>query len=208
MAVAVFRVCSGSRAGQRLKVPAWPLVIGRAETCDLRLNSDQISRLHCELRHESDGIVVRDLRSRNGTFVNGSRIEAATILVAGDRLRVGGIEFELVVTPEVATTVAPLPAAEPASRDVDPTRMTLDELVQFDDDPLTLESDDPNPITTDSEVSSPATSIGSFGTTIIDHKSQDTSPLPGPASKKPASGADFTSHAARDALKKIFRGRS
>ncbi len=207
MALAMFRVCSGSHAGQRLKALAWPFVIGRAETCELRLSSNQVSRLHCELRHEPNGIVVRDLCSRNGTFVNGSRIEEATTLNEGDRLRIGEMELELLVSPETESTVAALPAAEPTRPDIDPTRMTLDELVHFEDEPLTLESDDAKRTTTDSGQPPPGHSIGSFGTTIFDPKTLGAKPPAAPASKKPTD-ADFTSDAARHALKKLFRGRS
>jgi pSer/pThr/pTyr-binding forkhead associated (FHA) protein len=52
-----------------------------------------VSRLHCRLTADrSDQLIVEDLDSTNGTIVNGRRIKRS-VLKAGDRLRVGRIEF-------------------------------------------------------------------------------------------------------------------
>ena len=64
-------------------------VIGRAPTCQLALDSDMISREHLRLDLESDGRVrVRDLGSRNKTYVNGELI-SETLLSTGDIIRAG-----------------------------------------------------------------------------------------------------------------------
>jgi pSer/pThr/pTyr-binding forkhead associated (FHA) protein len=53
-------------------------IVGRADNCDLRLPSDglhaDVSRHHCEFEIEPPAVRVRDLGSRNGTFVNGKLI--------------------------------------------------------------------------------------------------------------------------------------
>ncbi|MBL8909423.1 MAG: sigma 54-interacting transcriptional regulator [Archangium sp.] len=77
----------------------WPFksdraVIGTHQGADVVLHDKAVSRYHCELRLEADGLAVRDLGSRNGTRVNGVLIERAW-LAAGDRLQVG--ESEAVV---------------------------------------------------------------------------------------------------------------
>lgn len=89
------KVLAGSNAGAELPIPAPKFFIGRAEDCQLRPKSDMISRHHCVLMIESDAVVVRDLGSRNGTFVNNERVSGETPLKHGDRLRVGPLEFEL-----------------------------------------------------------------------------------------------------------------
>jgi pSer/pThr/pTyr-binding forkhead associated (FHA) protein len=48
-----------------------------------------LSRRHAALENSSGTIRVRDLKSRNGTFVNGVRIESETVLADGDLVRVG-----------------------------------------------------------------------------------------------------------------------
>jgi len=63
--------------------------IGRAVDCDVVLDDPTASRCHAELRCENGAWVLTDLRSRNGTFVNGRR--AWRIVVeAGDELVLGG----------------------------------------------------------------------------------------------------------------------
>ncbi len=72
-----------------------PLVIGRdADLAMVAVVDSQISRVHCRLLKDGDDWVVEDLSSRNGTFINGTRITKANLRV-GDRLRVGGCQFQL-----------------------------------------------------------------------------------------------------------------
>jgi diguanylate cyclase (GGDEF)-like protein len=66
------------------------MVIGRAAGTDLRVNDDGVSRFHCKLHRNANGIVVEDLHSRNGTFCNGERVlPGARPLKEGDRLQIG-----------------------------------------------------------------------------------------------------------------------
>jgi pSer/pThr/pTyr-binding forkhead associated (FHA) protein len=67
--------------------------IGRAAEADFILDAPLLSRVHCRLTADASAqLVVEDLESQNGTFVNGRRINRAT-LKAGDRLTVGRVEF-------------------------------------------------------------------------------------------------------------------
>jgi pSer/pThr/pTyr-binding forkhead associated (FHA) protein len=71
------------------------LTVGRDETADLRLRDTAVSRRHASLRVEGDTIVIEDLESRNGTFVNAERVEAPQRLRVGDTIQVGKTVFEL-----------------------------------------------------------------------------------------------------------------
>jgi pSer/pThr/pTyr-binding forkhead associated (FHA) protein len=51
------------------------LVIGRAVQCDISIVDPTISRRHAELMPDPTGVVIKDLGSSNGTFVNSLRIE-------------------------------------------------------------------------------------------------------------------------------------
>jgi len=64
------------------------VVLGRAPTSTTQLDTERVSRKHAELKPDSNGHVVRDLDSKNGTFVNGEKIEE-TSLRPGDVLRLG-----------------------------------------------------------------------------------------------------------------------
>ena len=67
--------------------------IGRAADADFILDAPLVSRVHCKLTADNSGqLVVEDLDSQNGTFVNGKKVDRAT-LKAGDRLMVGRVEF-------------------------------------------------------------------------------------------------------------------
>jgi len=73
--------------------------IGRARGADFVLDIPLVSRVHCRLTADDDGIDVEDLKSTNGTFVNGTRLSPRARLRPGDRLRVG--RMEMVVDREV-----------------------------------------------------------------------------------------------------------
>ena len=80
--------------GQRKDLPliSSTTVIGRAENCDLRIPLLAVSRQHCELLLKGGDLLVRDLASSNGTYVNNQRVNEAA-LTAGDCLVVGPIIF-------------------------------------------------------------------------------------------------------------------
>src|SRR5215213_3710817 len=86
---------SGKLAGKQLAVPMKEVLIGRDEGCYIRMGSPEISRQHCSLRSTSEGILVEDLGSSNGTHVNDVRISGPTILKSGDLLRVGPAIFQV-----------------------------------------------------------------------------------------------------------------
>jgi pSer/pThr/pTyr-binding forkhead associated (FHA) protein len=67
---------------------AGPVTIGRAAEATLRLDDEKVSRLHCVIRVLDGDYVVKDLKSRNGTYVNDARVEVA-VLHRGDVIRVG-----------------------------------------------------------------------------------------------------------------------
>ncbi len=67
-------------------------VIGRREDCDLRIPLGDVSRKHCRLIKEGEELRIEDLGSSNGTFLNGMRIQEAT-LQAGDQVQIGPVGF-------------------------------------------------------------------------------------------------------------------
>lgn len=69
--------------------------VGRRSTCNLRLTWPTVSGLHADFIVAADTLFLRDLGSTNGTFVNGRRIRADTLLSEGDVIHFGGVEFRL-----------------------------------------------------------------------------------------------------------------
>lgn len=76
--------------------------VGRVPTCAIQLEGPQISRHHAVIRVRVDQVIVEDLGSANGTFVNGERVTAPRILMHTDRLAFGNIAFgvALLTAPE------------------------------------------------------------------------------------------------------------
>ena len=66
-----------------------PVTIGRDPEADIVVPSEKASRIHCGIQCWDGDYVIKDLKSRNGTFVNDERIDVA-ILRSGDAIRVGG----------------------------------------------------------------------------------------------------------------------
>jgi pSer/pThr/pTyr-binding forkhead associated (FHA) protein len=91
------KILHGSNAGKEIKIPAPKCLIGRGDDCHLRPQSDAVSRQHCTIITTDTEVVVRDLSSRNGTYVNGERVGEESVLLTGDVLRVGPLEFELII---------------------------------------------------------------------------------------------------------------
>lgn len=94
---AKLKVLQGSNAGKEISIAKSKFLIGRGDDCSLRPNSDTISRRHCVLITREGHLYVRDLKSRNGTLINGERIEDERRLKPGDHLKVGKLEFEVLI---------------------------------------------------------------------------------------------------------------
>src|SRR3954462_4486589 len=89
-----------------------PLIVGRAPTCDLAVFDPTISRRHAELVCDEGGVSLRDLGSSNGTFVNGTRVQAVTVEV-DDLVAFGKVAFRLesFVPQTPCTSIAAVPSA-------------------------------------------------------------------------------------------------
>ena len=101
--------------GDRKDIPLHgsEILIGRAEDCNLRIPLAAVSRQHCRIIIGDADIVVEDLGSANGTYVNNQRISRQSV-GAGDRLGVGQAAFVVQVDGKPKKVVAPSAAPEPA----------------------------------------------------------------------------------------------
>lgn len=73
--------------------------IGRSSETDIVLADPKLSRHHCEIRFEEDQFVLSDLDSKNGTYVNGERVDRRQ-LTSGDRIQIGAVVIYLGEEPE------------------------------------------------------------------------------------------------------------
>ncbi len=107
-------VVDGPRIGARFSLLAGPNLIGRTTTNTIQLDDQSVSRQHAEINRGESGITVRDLGSKNGSYVNGALITDATVIGHKDVVKTGiyqlrlitkpiGVEEELTLPPELAS---------------------------------------------------------------------------------------------------------
>jgi len=105
-------VAQGVHTGKTIPVTSADFVIGRDPQCQLRPASPAVSKQHCGISVREGKVFVRDCGSTNGTFLNDEQIAGEREAKAGDRLRVGPLEFDLQF--EAGAAVVAKPAAAPA----------------------------------------------------------------------------------------------
>ena len=108
MLKADLKVVGGKHDGTVIPLTSKKFLIGREQDCQLRPNSELVSRHHCAITLDDYTVRVRDFGSTNGTFVNGDRVQSQAVLYSGDRIEIGALEFEVLIHKE-----AQVAAAEP-----------------------------------------------------------------------------------------------
>ncbi len=111
------------------------LLVGRHPESDIRVDSPMISRRHCCLAVVNNRVLIRDLGSRHGIFLNGKRVDEAEVR-QGDEIAIGHLIYRFEADP-VATrprAATPPPAApEPEEIRLPPVESFDDELIPLDD---------------------------------------------------------------------------
>jgi pSer/pThr/pTyr-binding forkhead associated (FHA) protein len=127
------RVVSGGAVGSRLSLTELgrAYVVGRADSCDLPLGVEEVSREHAAFVRSTGGVIVRDLGSKNGVVVGGARIEGERQLADGEVMQIGPVtlglddpvdrylrELEAFAAVAAATPAPPLPLVEASLQEV------------------------------------------------------------------------------------------
>jgi predicted component of type VI protein secretion system len=86
-------VQNGPNKARKIPLRTSEVVIGRRKGCQVRVPSADVSRNHCKLSVQDGFVIVEDLDSFNGTYVNGERVNSARPVRPGDRLGVGPVSF-------------------------------------------------------------------------------------------------------------------
>lgn len=87
MAVLVF--LHGPQAGNRFTLSGDEMTIGRRSTNDVVLKDPQVSRVHAVVMRRGGALIIEDLGSHNGTYINGERISGPRQLHHGDSVTIG-----------------------------------------------------------------------------------------------------------------------
>src|SRR5881409_1308448 len=86
-------VVSGTPVGKVLQFGPGDYYLGRGTECQVRLQSDWVSRQHCLLRVREVRSVLTDLGSTNGTLLNGVLLAQERPLAEGDQIQIGPVLF-------------------------------------------------------------------------------------------------------------------
>ena len=110
-------VIDGGDQGQYF--PLWDegiITLGNSrKNADIVLHDLYVARVHCQIEASADGLVVSDLESPSGTFINGQKIAQPQKLQPGDVLRIGNSHLRLEVATDQKAGPSDTPAAAPES---------------------------------------------------------------------------------------------
>lgn len=127
-------VVKGRSTGMQIPVRREQFFIGRDPHCQLRPNSDLVSKVHCAISCHQDGVFVRDWNSTNGTFVNNQRVTGEVAVRDGDILCVGTLVFAFKIE-------LPAGSAKPAAPQDDQEDQVVSWLLDCSDDPGSSQAD-------------------------------------------------------------------
>src|SRR5262249_39328180 len=127
------RVFLDAPSGRR-ELPLGSYVLGRSADCDVILETGRVSRRHARIVVSENGATIEDLRSANGTYVNGARIpERGQSLGPDDFIVIGeiGVEIQIVTEGKQPSAERPksVPRAPMESRPPPTTRSTVQEVL-------------------------------------------------------------------------------
>ncbi|MCM2349940.1 MAG: AgmX/PglI C-terminal domain-containing protein [Bacteriovoracaceae bacterium] len=86
--------CLDQRIPEALVIDKKKILIGSSDRCDFQLNDKSVSSMHAFLCLKGEGLLVKDLYSEGGVFVNGKRVEEASVF-SGDTLTIGTLSFSI-----------------------------------------------------------------------------------------------------------------
>jgi CheY-like chemotaxis protein len=92
----VLRVLTGKSKGKKMMLPESKVVFGSGPKCHIRHGGSTVSEQHCSLEPTGKGVLVEDLGSEHGTWINSKRVSGKMLLRAGQVLQIGALKFRLI----------------------------------------------------------------------------------------------------------------
>lgn len=108
--------------GQSYELKVEKTTVGRVEDNAFHIPQGSISSHHCEIWLRGNDVVVKDLNSTNGTFINGQQVTTEAVLKPGQTLRLGQVELRLDTGAPGEAVAAPTSAAASAAPKAPPKR--------------------------------------------------------------------------------------
>src|SRR5215469_2502880 len=103
-------VLTQSMAGRSYDLATERTTVGRVEDNAIQIAEPSVSSRHCEILLKGEDVVIKDLGSTNGTFINGEKI-SESVLKPGQTLRLGNVELKL----DTPGAPASAPSAAPSA---------------------------------------------------------------------------------------------
>jgi FHA domain len=113
--------------GRRIELSGDYLIVGREQTCDVRLDDPHVSRTHAALERRGDGVYVQDLGSSGGTFVNGAPATPRQ-LRSGDIVGFANVKARFEAGAPLADPTSAMPATQgPAPAKAEAVHYSIDQ---------------------------------------------------------------------------------
>ncbi|MSR32854.1 MAG: FHA domain-containing protein [Gemmataceae bacterium] len=93
--LAYLELLKGGRVGQVLTLGPAGVKVGRDASCKIRIPSSKISRQHCNFFWKDEALFLQDLKSTNGTFLNGKKLSGQIKVRHGDQVAIGSVIFRV-----------------------------------------------------------------------------------------------------------------
>ena len=215
----LLKIIGGKHEGREIKISVPKFIIGRGEGAHLRPGSDMVSRKHCAINVADGKVTIDDLGSRNGSFVNGQRITEPYTAQSGDKLKIGRLQFELLIDPVKPGAKKPKVknVVEAASRTAESRKKASledsisDWLVSDDDDDSPFDDLDFDPAETvqfsTEETQEIKKKLGGEGAEDSEEVVTERKDKPGKLPPRPSDAHEDSTNAADDILKKLFNRR-
>ena len=118
----ILKVTDGAKIGAKIAVKKNEFLIGRSQACHLCAGSSAVSRQHCAILRDDNRVTIKDLGSRNGTLVNGIKIDGEVELASGDEIIVGPLKFLVTISAGITNVKKPevKTVAEAVARTAEP----------------------------------------------------------------------------------------
>jgi predicted component of type VI protein secretion system len=143
----VLQVVRGRSTSTTLKLNDDVTSLGRHDDCVIRIKSAQVSRRHCELYEVGGQLMLRDLGSSNGTYINGKRVSGEQSLKHGDELTVGAVTLRVAKIGQPAGPLPSTPTFKPKAGDTAVLEAVEVEAAPLsDDEEFEMEFDDGEPV--------------------------------------------------------------
>jgi predicted component of type VI protein secretion system len=142
----VLQVVRGRSASTTLKLTDNVTSLGRHDDCVIRIKSAQVSRRHCELFEVGGQLMLRDLGSSNGTFVNGKRVTGEFALKHGDELTVGAVTLRVAKLGQPVSSLPASPSSKPKAGDTAVLEAVVVDSTPDEEEEFEMEFDDGEPV--------------------------------------------------------------